>query len=446
MDTQSIESIFAEASAYIQNLGKDTVLEGRSELQSPIPSLPELNSSRRHEGAAVEHTVVVSIPSVERGRSYFHNTTPLRSFAQATGTDCGERLFKDAGCYLDTSFEKTQPYQVFPEHGVHALGLDCKMDDELVDVNGQHALVAASHCAFCDHVDLTLDISAIAGVIGAGLATHINQHSERLRSALVDFDGKKTLTVIDDTLVTYSQGNNWMTVFQSFSDQIKDNIGVEHWNRFQLDYSTSTEIDRVAGNITVMSATQKFFDFRVETRCGIPAIHLKGSPEDWEVLMARVRDILELDAELSWWVEPLSAFLEMCLETSRVDGGEMPSHLVEFWNSWYKYNTMSGGATITGTINVLFPYIFNYEKTLVQNPSVDWRESAVNSWKAPASDSYPCSLSSAPVVWDYLGVERPLHVSAGLMGVAYHTEGGFRPLSGYAITEQDKPATSQLKN
>ena len=134
METQrieSIESIFAEASTYIQNLGKDTVLEGRSELQSPIPSPRELNPPRRQEAAAVEHTVVVSIPSVERGCSYFHHTTPLRSFAQATGTDCGERLFKDAGYHLDTFVEKTQPYQVFPEQGVHALGLDWKVGDEL---------------------------------------------------------------------------------------------------------------------------------------------------------------------------------------------------------------------------------------------------------------------------------------------------------------------------
>lgn len=443
---ESIESIFAQASNYIQNLGKDAVLEGRSELQSPIPSPRVLNPPRRQEAAAVEHTVVVSIPSVERGCSYFHHTTPLRSFAQATGTDCGERLFKDAGYHLDTSVEKTQPYQVFPEQGVHALGLDWRVGDELVDVNGQHALVAASHCAFCDHVDLTLDVSSFAVVIGSGLATHINQHSERLRPALVDFDGKKTLKVVDDSLRTYAPENNWSCVFQAVSDQIKENIGVEHWNRFQLDYSTSTEIDRVAGNITVMSTTQKFFDFRLQTRCGIPAIHLKGSPEDWEVLMARVRGMLELDAELGWWVEPLIDFLQHCLETSRVEGGDMPAHLVEFWNSWYKYNTMSGGATITGSINVLFPYIFDYQKKIVQNPNVNWRERQSNAYRGTASDSFPCAMASAPVVWEYLGVERPLHFSAGLLGVAYMRESGFRPVSGYVVAEQKKPATSQLRS
>lgn len=428
-NSSSIDSIFQEAIDFIKNLGRS-----------------DSHTSPAVEPVVEPHQVVVNIPTIKPGHPNFGWTTPLRSYAQATGTACGDRLFKDFDLSLDTSSSAPlPPYQVFPKQGVHALGLDCKIDDELVDVSGQHALVAASHCAFRDHVDLTLDISAIAGVIGAGLATHINQHSERLRSALVDFDGKKTLTVIDDTLVAYGKDNNWMAVFQCFSDQIRDNIGVEHWNRFQLDYSTSTEIDRVAGNITVMSATQKFFDFRVETRCGIPAIHLTGSSGDWEVLRERVRGMLELDAELGWWVEPLSEFLEKCHETSRVDGGEMPSHLVEFWKSWYKYNMKSGGATITGTINVLFPYIFNYKKTLVQNSYVDWRASSDN-WNAPESDSYPCSLASAPVVWEYLGVERPLQVSAGLMGVAYHTEGGFRPLSGYAITEKNKPATSQLKN
>lgn len=422
----------------------EKMVEGRSILQSPVPFLQHLTSAPRVKQEKTHHdTVVVHIPSVTRGRLHNDRTTALRSYAQATGTDCGERLFKDDSLSLDTSSKKNQPYQVLPKQGVHALGMDCRVGEELVDVYGQHALVAASHCAFCDHLDLTVDISTFAMVIGMGLSAHINQNSERLRSVLVNFDGKRTLKVIDDSLVAYGESNNWKGAFQGFSDQIRDNIGEKHWNLFQLDYSTSTEIDRVAGNITVMSATQKFFDFRLQTRCGIPAIHLRGSPEDWELLLARVRGMLEIDAELVWWVEPLSAFLEICLETSLITDVVMPQHLVEFWNSWYKYNMKSGGASITGNINVLFPYIFNYEKKLVQNSCVDWRISS-NSWKAPASDSYPCSLASVPVVWEYLGVERPLHVSAGLMGVAYHIESGFRPVSGYAVTEQEKPATSQL--
>ena len=370
--------------------------------------------------AVEEHITVIRHSKVNLENYEPLSTTPLREFANALGKNKLAYEFRNPK-YAESS--------VVPEHGIHAIKID--YDNTLHCTGGQNSFLAACYTAFSYHYALTLSPSIIWLVIAAGLATHINQNAERLRKAFVDHEGTKTLSVRDDSLVMFSPENNWSNVLESFSEQIKDNIGYQIWEIFQSDFTTSTPIDKIAATITIMSATEKYFEYKVTTRCAIPVINLEGSTGDWESMKRKVNSFLEIDPELGWWVTPLSSMLDKFIEASQ---GNIDT---DFWNNWFKYNNGSGGATISGTVNTLFPWIYNCDKELHQNGFVDWTIDKSKMWPdGPSSDNYPSSLSEVPFTWEYLGAQHNLTFAAGLMGMIHSPETGMKPVSGYAIYDK----------
>ena len=42
-----------------------------------------------------------------------------------------------------------------------------------------------------------------------------------------------------------------------------------------------------------MDLNKSFFDYKIMTLCGFPTITLKGTKQDWEVLMEKARKIID---------------------------------------------------------------------------------------------------------------------------------------------------------
>jgi len=47
------------------------------------------------------------------------------------------------------------------------------------------------------------------------------------------------------------------------------------------NFSTTTANDRVVASISLMATLYNFFDYGIETSCGIPNVTMLGTPEDW---------------------------------------------------------------------------------------------------------------------------------------------------------------------
>jgi hypothetical protein len=104
---------------------------------------------------------------------------------------------------------------------------------------------------------------------------------------------------------------------------------------------------------------QSYFTYDMETLCGISAITLEGTPEDWQTVVDRSEQFGSLNLE--WWLEPLRAILHQFVAASQgvVDR--------QFWRSLYKYHDESGGPIITGWISTLFPYLKDGRTGLATN-------------------------------------------------------------------------------
>ena len=322
---------------------------------------------------------------------------------------------------VDRTPDDPHRYLVYPEQKVHALELEYDQDTdvELHTTQGQHAFIAAMQLAFDRHYPVTITPDAIWVCLAQGFANHVNQNSERLREKFVSHEGKKTLKVSADTFRLWSGDNDWKGVISGFSGQIKENIGEEMFNLVRPEYSTTTPISQVASEIVLMEMCQQFFKYEMYTRCGIPTIHQEGTVEDWSRVKVKVLGFLEVDPTLSWWVTPVTEMIDGMIATAGGAGD------ASFWESWYNYRSMSGVPTVSGHIRLLFPYVYQ-RGTLVRNDFT----------RPVCYDSFPSSVSSAPVLWDYLGQKINLTFRAGLMAMTYTDDTGVKPVMGYAIHQE----------
>jgi hypothetical protein len=302
-----------------------------------------------------------------------------------------------------------------------------------------HPLIAALHAAFCTHRPLRLSPDIIWLTVCQGLANHVNADPEKFRHRLVKHEGKKTLTVRRDDFVKGSPENPWPEAFSEFSAQIREHIGNDTHQLIVADFSTTGPVERAAMEVALMDTMQGFFSYELHTCCGIPAITLDGTADDWRQLALRVSELRRFD--LRWWIEPLE---EVC---AAFVGAALGKIKRKFWDSIYKYHGPrgSGSPHVSGWVIRFFPYLCNraarYARSsgpgrptapLMRNPWLSSRSSR----HGPGREEFPCLPAKAPFLWKYLGTDHEMEFVGGLLGVAQDPDTlCLRPEIGWAVRE-----------
>ena len=73
-----------------------------------------------------------------------------------------------------------------------------------------------------------------------------------------------------------------------FREQLREAVGPGLPRLLSCDFSTSTDVERMAGDVVLMDTLSPYFDFVMACLCGIPRITLLGTPEDWRSIRARL--------------------------------------------------------------------------------------------------------------------------------------------------------------
>jgi hypothetical protein len=286
-------------------------------------------------------------------------------------------------------------------------------------------IVGLAHQAFSDHLHMLLDPDDVWITIEHGLATHIKENSEDLRSQFVNFDGKILIELRRDEFVRGCL-NNWEGCFDEFSEKIGGYIGANK-ELIVSDFSTTGKLQRVSSEIVLMDAMSKYFDYSISTRCGIPIITLGGNVEDWEKIRDRAGSFDGFG--LSWWTQHLNPVLDQLVETAKGNPD------INFWRSWYKEDGGSGGPFVTGHINTLFPYINEKPRRnneMGKNNAYDHGNSL---------DAFQMSISRVPFVWDYFSIKYPMEFVGGIVGLAQE-KGIVKCEFGWAVRDQSVPLSN----
>ncbi|MEL6177379.1 MAG: DUF4419 domain-containing protein [Myxococcota bacterium] len=315
------------------------------------------------------------------------------------------------------AFEPLSLAEALAERGLDTLEATSLKDVPLVRCAPYHGLLMAANLAYAHHLPLTLSPDHIWLCIAQAAARHILLHADEARERWVRHSGKVALVVDRHTFVRGSADNDWQGVVEEFSEKLHSHLGRRH-GLLVCDFSTTGLAERTASEIVLMSAMQKYFVYVVRTLCGIPSITLEGEPADWRAIVERARALEVLGADD--WLSSLIPVLERVEATSRGDVD------VVFWENFFKRIEGSGGACVSGWINVLFPYLGDDIDIEKRNPMVfqyqgDWGvPSDEEDWvQAPKITDFPLGVARAPFTWQLYSDRLPMQFIAGFVGVEH---------------------------
>jgi hypothetical protein len=245
-----------------------------------------------------------------------------------------------------------------PSRRLRSLEACARYHGQLVAGVPFHPVVAAAHRAFTDHRPLCLTPDIIWLMICQGVANHVNANAEELRTRFVTHEGKILISVRRDDFVKGSPENPWAEAILELTKQVREHIG-SAFDFFQPTFTTTGPVEKAAAAVVLLDAMKSYFDYDMETECGIPAITLEGTAEDWQTVADRAEQFGSLD--LKWWLKPMRAVLGQFVAAAQ---GEIDR---PFWQGFYKYQDESGGPVITGWISTLFPYLKDSRTGLATN-------------------------------------------------------------------------------
>ncbi|WP_316792136.1 DUF4419 domain-containing protein [Pedobacter frigoris] len=254
----------------------------------------------------------------------------------------------------------TKPEKLLPTvspdglfHNIDKDFIKLSVKDNLVDL-GTHPVITGYLRAYQNHYPLTISPDIAWLLICQGFANHVNADPEKIRSQLVNFDGKKTLIVKRDLS---KMGNMtdfpWETVFPEFAEQIAGFTGKELTNNLSADFTTTTPTVRIASQITLMESMKEFFNYKVVfIGCGISEVTVEGSVKDWEKILKRLDYLAKYDLE--WWTSELKPVIQKIIDTKKGKPDK------QFWMNMVKYHKLGVYGSydgIDGWLLKFYPYL-----------------------------------------------------------------------------------------
>ncbi|GGJ51039.1 hypothetical protein GCM10008938_41310 [Deinococcus roseus] len=291
-----------------------------------------------------------------------------------------------------------------------------------------HPLLHATHAAYSLHYPLRITPDAFWIMLSQGFALHIANNAELLRDFFVGHQDKETLKVgIHDAL----DATNWQNAVQDWCSQIEQHVGPETTGLFTCNFSTTTPITRTASQIVMMDGLREYFDYRAMFVCGIPAITLEGTVEDWENIRARVQQMAFYD--LDWWTRHL---LPICDELILTAMGE-PS--LAFWQDIYLPIEQYSGQEMTGWLKWCFPYLKDGKEVCTRkNHRMEGDFPGFHSGGSLPPAEVPDGLSRVDFKLQIAAETLPLQLVGGFLGMEQcPDECIMQPLVGWGVVQPD---------
>jgi len=271
-----------------------------------------------------------------------------------------------------------------------------------------NAFVSAVHYAYSSHRPLTISPDMIWLLIEQGFAYHLHYYSDSIQTQIVKFKGKKTITIYNIDFIKGSEKSNWAKEISKFSDSIKNYMGNDLHKLLVPEFSTTKFNEKIAYEITMMDAVEKYFDYVDITLCGIPQITLVGTTEDWEKIYNNAQKLKKYG--LDQWIDKLEPILQEFILTSQ---GKINK---KFWNSMYKIKSTYNKGLLNGWILIFFPYL-NSGTHLTKNKFINEKSDYID------SNMLPQGIGKIYFKWIHLPENKTydMELYAGFIGIRQDT-------------------------
>ncbi|EFA78134.1 hypothetical protein PPL_08783 [Heterostelium album PN500] len=222
-----------------------------------------------------------------------------------------------------------------------------------------NSFVQSAFYAYSQHHKLVIRPDDVWIAIMTQFSFYLNANSEQLREKLVDFQGKKDLEVVANaTLFNAPYDEMTLAMTDLISRNIKD-PSIRDWS--MPSFSTTTYNDRIVGAVCLMATMKKYYNFKYSLRCGLSAVTMLGSVEDWKSLKDKAQRLVEFDVGeqklMSKWSAMLLPILDQFIRSvsgeSVNDDGYLDEDLLDWWNRIANHIGGGSGPTwLSGWITV----------------------------------------------------------------------------------------------
>ncbi|KAL9953540.1 hypothetical protein ACROYT_G040971 [Oculina patagonica] len=237
---------------------------------------------------------------------------------------------RDFNARIDSPHFDDIPYEMIPvlgsEENIYSIrGTDCGLFSAVLTAYNNHWKLRTSPDDWWFSV-----IKRVASAIDR------NAKKESVRNMFVDHEEKKTIEVIVSDTSIYTVNYSWF--FDQMAKGIQKNVKVpEFVDGMTADFSTTTAVQKIVSQITLMYSVQEYFGYKL-TLCGIPAVEMLGTEEDWNKLKSKLnvlQTLLEpiendLGLESEWWSLVENVFSELLATYQGRPDREWWSHIMSY--------------------------------------------------------------------------------------------------------------------
>ena len=190
----------------------------------------------------------------------------------------------------------------------------------------------------------------------------VNGNAEVLRSQFVRHEGREPLVVATyGTRYTADFGRMAKQMTGLMQEQIVD-PALREW--ILPDFSTTTDLDRIVGAITMMSTMKAYFSYEFHLMCGIPHVTLEGEKHDWEKILSKLEKLKQYGEQTTVWYHLLVPVISQFVQAFHRPNG--PEN-IDFWQRVAHYHGGGSGPTyLSGWITAFC--VFNAEGKWIGNP------------------------------------------------------------------------------
>ena len=143
----------------------------------------------------------------------------------------------------------------------------------------------------------------------------VNNNPEKFRSYFVEHEGKKELIVKSNVFsADYFCGK--------FAELLEENIkDKEFAKHYTTKFTTTNQIISTVNNITLMNTLKEYFSYSMTLCCGIPAVILEGTDEDWIQLNESYQFFKKIfgETELKDWFRHFDKIMELFMIMRKIN-------------------------------------------------------------------------------------------------------------------------------
>ncbi len=283
-------------------------------------------------------------------------------------------------------------------------------------------LMNAGYTAYASHLGYQLTPDQLWYMIVDTIACVVNltpkKYSHLLDSTWIEGE-KKTVKVRNDN---QTLNGEWLTSIGLFEDKLKEFIPHQTQSFFTPHFTTSNQFTHLSNLLCLMDAGSNFFDYVVSTRCGVEAINLKGTWQDYQTILDNLKWIEDnFQKELGLYINKIAHVLEQIIVTIKTKNIDQ-----KFWGDIIKIDNLYGSGTpsLNGWLGYFTGYTTNDSVKTIKT------QKQYSNW---STGSIPTHITTVPFVWDCYGVEYNMKFIGGPLGVSYEDNSFLSPEFGIAV-------------